>query len=168
MSRVSAGFWIAAGLLLLLASALQSSVAHRLYAAGGQPDFPLTVALVAAALGGPSAGAIFGFGAGLATGALAGDTVGTWVVSRTLAGAATGNAVTRWLRPGVLIAVAATVAGTWLAGLLTALSFPRLGFGRVLAATLVASGWNLLFALPVAALLRRLAPADDAPGLPRS
>lgn len=161
MNRFGASFWIAGSAAMLGSAALQSSLAYRLHWFGGQPDFPLAVALVVGALGGPSAGAVYGFAAGAITGALSGDAVGTWILTRTLSAYAAGASVERWFRPGITVAALTVAAGTLLCGLLTALSDPRLGFGRVLVAGAVAAAANLVFAIPLAAILRRFGAADD-------
>ncbi|MFM7321884.1 MAG: hypothetical protein ACKO5K_10230 [Armatimonadota bacterium] len=150
--RSRAWHWCAWG-VFLLAVVLQACVAHRLRIGSGQPDFPLTIAVVAGALGGPVVGANLGFAAGGATAGLSGEAVGTMFVSRTFLAWSAGAAIRRWIRPGIPVAIAAVGAATVGGGLILALAAPQLGTTRILLATVSAVPWNMAIALPVAWLL---------------
>jgi len=144
--------WIVAA-CMLLAIWLQAVIAHRLQLGPGQPDFPLTVALVTGALGGPLSGATSGFFAGLATAGLTGEAVGTIFVSRTSLAWSAGALVRLWIRPGILVAVTSAGLGTMASGLLLALAAPSLGATNILLSTLAETPLNMASALPVAWLL---------------
>lgn len=150
--RALAGFF----LLLLLAAGLQTTLAPRLLLLGGQPDFVFAVAITGALLADAGVGALAGFAAGLITAALIGDTVGTLIVSQTLAGFAAGALGARLFRANRSVVLAGTFAASLLAHGVYALSAPavfaRGGAGGVLTAAV----GNALIALPVALLLRRL------------
>jgi rod shape-determining protein MreD len=151
--RALAGFF----LLLLLAAGLQTTLAPRLLLLGGQPDFVFAVAIAAALLADAGVGALAGFAAGLITAALIGDTVGTLIVSQTLAGFAAGALGARLFRTNLVVVLAGALAVSLLAHAAYALSAPAVfarggGAGGVLTAAV----GNALIALPVALLLRRL------------
>jgi len=138
---------------LLLAVALQAGFAHRFHILGAQPDFVLVVALLFAVYSGPATGAGMGFAAGLSNAVLVGETVGTWIVARTVAGYLAGSLSTRWLQPGREAVVAAVAMGTLVEGIAILVANPGLGIGRVAGATLIACCINSIAGLPFALLL---------------
>jgi rod shape-determining protein MreD len=157
-----------AALLLLLAAGFQGTLAPRLFAAGGQPDLVLAAALTLSLLSGPTAGALLGFAAGLLGAALSGETVGTLLVSRTLAGFVGGAFGARLLRPAAPAVALGVFAATLAGEAVYILAAPRVGAARWAAAAVVGAAWNVLLALPTMVLLRRLGwdgGQDDA-GLP--
>ena len=143
--------------LLLIFGGLQSAFASRMTLWGGCPDFPLTLALCAALLSDAQTGAIASFGAGWVSGALSGETLGTLLVSRTIAGWLAGSVTARLYRGNVFVVVAGVFAGSVLTAVLYALSAPPRGnlpdWGRGL---LMGAVWNALLSLPLAFALRRL------------
>ena len=78
---------------LFLAAILQGRAAHALSIWGAQPDFPLIVLACGANLIGGESGAVLGLFAGLLTASLVGLDYGSYLTSRTLAGAVAG-----WLK----------------------------------------------------------------------
>lgn len=145
--------------LMLAAGALQSSVAGGLRWQNGQPDFPLALALVAAFLSDSTVGCLCGFGAGIISAAIVGETAATYLVTRSLVGWIAGLTTARLYRGnagvvllGVLIASVAVEVGYGLSAprstVLHGMVWVRsVGFGAL---------WNTLFALPTVALLRLL------------
>lgn len=153
-ARALAGFF----LLLLFAAGLQTTLAPRLLLLGGQPDFVFAVAVAASLLADAGTGALAGFAAGLITAALAGDTVGTLIVSRTLAGFAVGALGARLFRANLVVVLAGAFLASLLAHGVYALCAPAVfarGSGGA-GAVLTGAASNALIALPVALLLRRL------------
>lgn len=144
-------------LLLLLGAGLQTTLAPRLLLWGGQPDFVFAVAIAASLLVDAGTGALAGFAGGLITAALVGETVGTLIVSRTLAGFAAGALGARLFRVNLLVVLAGTFVASLLANGVYALSAPavfaRSGGG---VGALMGAFGNALIALPIALLLRRL------------
>jgi ethanolamine transporter EutH len=101
----------------------------------------------------PTGGAA-GFVSGLVTAALTGQTMGTYLVTRTIAGCLLGGLRKRFIRSGVLVTLLGVGLGSIIAGLLYGLSVPRIGLGHWLSLTFVGAGFNMLVALPVALVLR--------------
>lgn len=145
-----------AWIVMAVSIALQAAVSNRLGFGGGQPDFPLAAALVAGSLGGPVAGANLGFVAGGASAGLAGEAVGTEMVTRTVIAWSAGAAMRRWIQPGVAVALFAVGVGTLITGIATALAAPTLGTERILSATVAGVPLNVAVALPMAWLLSRV------------
>jgi len=141
-------------LLLLAATAVQGLFAHHLRWRGGQPDFIFTVALVAALLSGAGAGSVFGFLGGLFTASIAGSTVGTFLVTRTIAGFVAGWFSERMFRGNILVIMASVLCATGVSELLYILAVPRVGFTVWLPAALIGACWNAVLAVPAAYVLQ--------------
>lgn len=156
-SDISARALIAYLVLLFMGVGLQSTVASQLSFLGAQPDFLLTLALCVALLTEATVGASAGFISGLMTAAIAGPTMGTYLVTRTLAAWAVGALRRRFVRVGVLVTLAGVGLGTILSGVLYGLSNPRIGLANWFALTFVGALLNMVISLPVAllALFRR-------------
>ncbi len=149
---------------LLVAALLQGRLSHSLALFGAQPDFVLTTLACGAILAGGARGAWLGFWAGLLTAALASQTPGSFLVSRTLAGALAG-----WLQGSViprspvappLAALAATLAAEGVYVLAAPTHHLRAWATAVGGETI----YNVLLSFPLYALLRRLGvgqAADD-------
>jgi rod shape-determining protein MreD len=140
--------------LLLLSVGLQSSVATQLSFFGAQPDFLLTLALCIALFNDAAMGASAGFLSGLMTAAIAGPTMGTYLVTRTVAGWAVGALRKRFVRVGVFVTLAGVGLGSVITGVLYGLSNPRIGLLHWLSLTFVGAGLNMAVALPLALLAR--------------
>jgi rod shape-determining protein MreD len=144
--------------LLVAAALLQSTLSPRLFVLGGQPDFVFIVVIAGALLADAGLGALFGLAGGLLTGALVGETVGTFLVSRTLAGFVAGAVGARLFRGNVFVVMAGVALAALVAEAVYVLSAPGVAARPApwIQATLVGTLWNALLALPVSALLRRL------------
>lgn len=144
------------GLLLLLAGALQGALAWRLHGWGGQPDFVFAVTVSAALLSNVIAGGWIGLAGGLVTAALAGETVGSLLVSRTLAGFAAGWLAARLFRANPLVVMLGALLASAVAEIVYVLAAPRVGIRVWLGSALVGAIWNAALAVPCTFLLRRL------------
>jgi rod shape-determining protein MreD len=110
--------------LLIAAALLQSTLSPRLFVLGGQPDFVFIVVIAGALLADAGFGALFGLGGGLLTAALVGETVGTFLVSRTLAGFVAGAVGARLFRGNVFVVMAGVALAALVAEGVYVLSAP--------------------------------------------
>jgi cell shape-determining protein MreD len=140
---------------LLLASAAQSVFASRLLFFGGQPDFVLTLVLVASLLSDAAAGSLLGFAGGLITAANVGTTVGTFLVSRTIAAYCAGLMTTRLYRGNIGVIFLGVLATTCIAEVIYILAAPRGSFVVWVQGIAVGAVMNALIALPISFVLRR-------------
>jgi rod shape-determining protein MreD len=145
-------------LLLVTAAVLQTTLAPRLFVFGGQPDFVFAVIVAGALLTEAGSGALFGLAGGLLTAALVGETVGTFLVSRTLAGFVAGAVGARLFRGNILVFMTGVALAALVAEGIYVLSAPGVAARPApwLRAALVGTLWNALLALPVSTLLRRV------------
>ena len=145
-----------AAVFIGLAAALQGRGAHALRLSHAQPDFPLVTLGCAATLLGGARGVGLGFWAGLLTASLNPGTFGTYLASRTLAGAFAGWLHGSVIRDSVVVPPLVLLATTLVAEAIAVLMSPthhlRLWAAQVGGETL----YNMLLALPVYFLLRRL------------
>lgn len=140
---------------MIAAGVLQGYIARIVPQTWGQPDLPLTLALVAGLLSDATIGGIAGLGAGLMTAALVGQTVGTFLVSRTLAGFVGGMTTRRLYRGNVFVVVPGVLLLSLLAEATYLLAAPRIGIGHGLRSALLGAVWNAGLAAPILYLLRR-------------
>ena len=141
-------------LLLFIGVGLQSVFAVHLTLWGGRPDFLLTLALSVALLTDASLGAAAGFISGLMTAVVAGPTLGTFLVTRTIAAWVVGALRKRFVHAGVLVTLTGVGLGSILSGVLYGFSNPRIGLENWISLTFVGAGMNMVAALPVAIVLR--------------
>lgn len=151
----SPGALLALCLALLVAGGAQAGFSGRLWAGGGQPDFVFAVILAAALLSDAGAGCLIGLAGGLITAALVGETVGTILVTRAVAGFVAGLLPSRMFRANAGVVIVTVIAASLVAELLFILSAPRMGFSRWLHAALTGTAWNAALAVPITFLLRR-------------
>lgn len=147
---------ILAAVLVCLAAVLQGRGAHALRVGQAQPDFVLIALGCSATLLGGARGIALGFWSGLLTASLNPGTFGTYLASRTLAGAFAGWLQGSVIRDSVVVPPLALLATTLVAEVISVLMAPthhlRLWALQVGGETL----YNMLLALPVYFLLRRL------------
>jgi rod shape-determining protein MreD len=148
-------------LAMLAAAGIQSVLPGAVAASGlrvGGPDLVLVFALVAALLSDAGTGCLVGFGAGLLTAALVGETVGTFLVSRAVAGFVAGSLAGRFFRTNAAVVIAAVIVGAFVAGTVYGLAAPPVR-GTTFLAYLRETGlgilWDGALALPIASLMRR-------------
>jgi rod shape-determining protein MreD len=141
--------------LLLVCTAFQGVFSFRMTLWGGQPDFILTLALVAALLSDAVLGCYVGFAAGLATAALAGETVGTYLVSRTIAGCVAGGLTSRLFRGNLGVVFLVVLLASLVAQALYGLAAPPQGhIAGWLKGAALGAVWNAVISLPLTYLLR--------------
>jgi rod shape-determining protein MreD len=144
------------GLLLLIFAALQGAFAYRMALWGGQPDFILTLTLVAALLSDATLGCYVGFAGGLMTAAVASQTTGTYLVSRTIAGYVAGAMTARLHRGNIGVIFLVVLVASLVAHLSYSLAAPPRGeFLDWVRAVGFGALWNAVLSLPISFLLRR-------------
>ena len=146
-------------LALLLAAALQGRLAHALHVRWAQPDFILVTLGCAATLLGGGRATFLGLWAGLLTAALIPGTFGTFLTSRTLAGALAGWVQRFLIRDSLLVPPLVVLAATLAAEAVYVLMAPGVARHPLRLWLLKVGGealYNMLFAFPVFFLLRRL------------
>ena len=152
-------------LVLFMAGVAQTTLAPRLFFFGGQPDFVFAVVIAAALLAEAGLGALLGLGGGLITAALVGETVGTFLVSRTLAGFAAGAMGGRLFRSNAGVVFLGALLASAVAEGVYVLAAPGpaavASGGAGLRAILVGTAWNAVLAVPASALLRRMGWGPD-------
>ena len=125
----------------------------------GRPDLVLTLCLLPALLSDAAGGCGWGFGAGLISAALTGQTVGSLLVSRTVAGYVAGSFGERFVRSHPVVIIGAVAVASLVADAVYLLCDPPQSVAALLSAGRGAGMnalWNAAFALPLAHLLRRL------------
>lgn len=164
---MTVGDTVRAALLVLSAGILQVVVVSSLAVAGGTADLVLVTVVCLGLLRGAVVGAVAGFGGGIVVDLMTLDTLGVSSLVLTLAGfwaGRYGETTARGVRLPPLVAVgAATVLATAFAVLLRALLGEVVVAEHALVTALApALVLNLALALPVAALVRALAPLRSA------
>lgn len=149
--------WGTLVLLFIAGSVAQSTLAYPLHSLlGAQPDFLLTVLLCAALLSDAATGSILGFAGGLLSASLVGQTVGTLLVTRTIAGFLAGRFTARVFEANTLVVVLGVLVTSLAAYLLqTLVAPPKVGLTPWLQATLGGALWNALLSVPITSILRR-------------
>lgn len=154
MNRMQGG--LVAGVLLLVAAALQQSVAQSISIGPSSPDFFLVVLGALSPFLNRVGAATVGLVAGIVHGALIGASLAHYVVSRVIAGFALGWSNDLRLAPNVAVAMVSTVAGTVLAQLVHLFLAPPKDILGYLTATIVSAVYNGVLVIPLYALLNRV------------
>lgn len=149
------------GLTLLIAAGLQSVVFGRWGWRGAHADFPLTLALTAALLTDSRIGCLAGLAAGFMTAGIVGETAGTFLVSRTLAGYAAGVPTGRLYRGKIGVALVGVFVCSMIAEVIYAFSAPRLTLEHWLISIPGSAALNAVLSLPTFYLLRRFGWGGD-------
>jgi LytS/YehU family sensor histidine kinase len=149
----AAVFWLL--LLFPILGGAQSVFAPGLHFFGGQPDFVLTLALVAALLTDAAVGSLLGLFAGLVSASLVGQAVGTFLVSRTIAGFIAGSFTERLYGKNWGVMLLGVFVGSVVADLLNGLATPRISLLHWLQSALVGGTMNALLAIPLSLILQR-------------
>ncbi|GAB4453157.1 MAG: hypothetical protein OHK0029_05410 [Armatimonadaceae bacterium] len=142
-------------LLLLLLGGIQATASSALRIAGGQPDFVLSLALTSALLSNASMGTLSGLCAGLVTASLVGQTVGTIMASRVIAGFVAGCFTVRLYGSNIGVLLLGVFTGSVVAELVSGIAAPRLTVMHWVQSALVGSAMNAVLALPLSFVLRR-------------
>ncbi|MGC4046123.1 MAG: rod shape-determining protein MreD [Armatimonas sp.] len=154
--------WVWLILLFGLAAGFQSSIASRVGFFGGAPDFLLTLTLTAALLADAATGAIVGFVGGLLAAAVAGQTVGTYIASRTFTAWQAAWTTGRFIESRPWVVVLGVCVGTLATEILYVLGYPHIRLSLWWRATLVSALMNALLSIPTYFMLKRLGWQKDS------
>ncbi|MCS7301094.1 MAG: rod shape-determining protein MreD [Fimbriimonadales bacterium] len=148
-------------MLLVLAAAVAQGVwAHRLQIGHATPDFPLLILACLALLTNPNAAAWAGFLTGLLHASVLDQTVGSLLVSRTLAATAVAYLPILLSERHWLSVIPAVALLTLLAQGLLYLAAPTLSGSAFWQETLWSMVYNMALAIPVYWLIRRIVPPE--------
>ncbi|GIV21813.1 MAG: hypothetical protein KatS3mg023_3564 [Armatimonadota bacterium] len=150
--------WMQLVLLMLLATAVQGSFAHHLRVWGVQPDLNKVVLICIAVNTPVHVATACGFFSGWLMGTVVGMSVGSYLVSRMVLGAALGLLELRVFRHNPIVMVFSALTGSMLCEAVFFLFSPQPNVSRWVYQAAGESIYNLLFVLPVAAWVRRLLP----------
>lgn len=140
--------WIAAG--------LQQGVGAMATIFGVAPDYLVTAVCVLSLYGNSRSGMVLGFFAGLLTGSISGANLWQYVISRMLAGFATGSIPELRFKNNVAVAASSTVIGTLIAQFsLMFVAPPRL-LGPFIGATIGSAMYNAVIAMLLSIVLNRV------------
>lgn len=148
---------VAAGVALVLALAVQTTVLNALTIGGVKADLVLVVALCVGLIAGPGPGAVCGAAAGLLEGYAQGQHLGSLGLSRTVAAFIAGMVETRLLRDRVVVPVATVLLGSAAAHALYFVLAPELPIVRPARIAVIESLLNMLLTPPVYLVLTRWA-----------
>lgn len=151
--------WLKLGLLLFAATALQAVFASRLRLWGVQPDLNKVVLICIAVNTSAHVALAYGLVAGWLMGTVVGMSVGSYLVSRMVLGAALGMLEPRVFRHDPPVLVFSAWTGSLLCEAVFFLFSPQPDVPRWVVQALGESGYNLLFVLPVFWWVRRLVPS---------
>lgn len=112
-------------LCILLAHVLQGRVSQAIAIRGAHPDFPLIVLACGATLLGGARGTMVGLWSGLLTGAVASVNYGSFLASRTLAGAFAGNLQRSMIRDSIVVPPLVVLSTTVVAEFIYAVMAPN-------------------------------------------
>ena len=144
-----------AGPLIFLGFVLHAAYATDLKVHGVTPNLAVCCLLVFSLFFGPNAGAVMGFCTGLMEASFVADYVGSFIVTRTIAGFAVGALEERIYRDNAFVAVIATVAGTLLIAGCFFLFAPQPYALQYFTRALNESLYNGAVALPLYLVVRR-------------
>lgn len=140
--------------LIVLAAALQGNLPEWIAFRGAKPDLIL-VALIATALTlEPVAGGVLGFFAGMIRGTIAGYSLGSFIVSRTIIGFAAGSVTVRLFSDNPLVPVLAAGGLTFIGEILFLLANPMPDLLASLNSVLAKSLYNSMLTIIVFWFLR--------------
>ena len=143
-------------LLIMLAAVLQGRAAHAIALHHAEPDFVLLVLACGATLVGGTRGPLLGLWAGLLTAALIPGTLGSFLASRTLAGAFAGWLHGAVIRDSLLVPPLIAFSTTAVAEFSYVLMAPTHHLHTWFFARSGECLYNTVLALPVYFLMRRL------------
>jgi rod shape-determining protein MreD len=160
---VKAPTWLKLGLLLLVATAVQATFASRLRVYGLQPDFNKVVLTCIAVNTSVHVATAYGFVAGWLMGSVVGMSVGSYLMSRMVLGAALGLLELRVFRHNPIVLIFSALTGSMVCEAVFFLFSPQPNGAQWVYQATGESVYNLLFVLPIAAWVKRLLP--PGPGL---
>ncbi|HWD41389.1 MAG TPA: hypothetical protein VG944_21270 [Fimbriimonas sp.] len=149
---------VAAVAMLWLSGVLESSLSPRLAIGYGSPDFPLIVLVCLGLFCDRRATTLLGFGAGLVQGAVAGANLTLYIATRSVAGFLLGWFNQLEVQGNLLVAgLVCFVVSLGAQLLLMFLGVYHGSLPPFLAGTLITAVYNGVIAMPVYALLNKLA-----------
>jgi rod shape-determining protein MreD len=143
---------------LLLAFSLHAAYDSRLMVAGAQPNLSLTALLTACLFTDCETAAWLGFLVGLLEASYTARYIGSFIVTRTLAGFLVGLLEERIFRDNVFVAIAAVFLGTLFTNTCFFLFAPQPHAARWFLHALTQAAYNAVLAIPVYAIFKRLIP----------
>lgn len=146
---------------LFIGFALQVALSNALRIRGIAPHIALTTLLVECLFVGPNTGAVLGFALGLLEGSYASRYLGSFLVTRSLAGFAVGTMEERIFRDNPVVAVATALIGSVLVEGCFFLFVPQTPVLRWARHMLYQALYNAALALPLYFLLRHFLQRRD-------
>jgi rod shape-determining protein MreD len=143
---------------LFLAFALHAAFDSSLVVAGAHPSLSLAALLVACLFANGDTGAWLGFMVGLLEASYASRYIGSYIVTRTLAGYLVGLLEERIFRDNFVVAIATVFVGTVFTDTCFFLFAPQPNPLRWFVDTLTQSCYNTALAVPLFVVFRRLTP----------
>jgi rod shape-determining protein MreD len=116
--------WLAV-LFMLVAAVFQGRVAHAIHIRAAQPDFVLIVLTCSAILLGDTPGIVLGVWGGFLTAIMLPSYFGSYLASRTIAGAFAGTLQRFMIRDSLLVPSLAVMATTFIAQIIFLLMVPH-------------------------------------------
>jgi rod shape-determining protein MreD len=134
-------------IVLFAAAGIQGNIPSWMTVAGAKPDFIL-IALIASALTlDPPSGAVLGFAAGLIHGAVVGESLGSFIASRTIIGFLAGMVTIRLFSENPLVPVLAAGGLTFIGEGLFMLANPKSDLAGSIISILITSLFNAVLTL---------------------
>ena len=142
-------------LLVLCAFVFHAAYSPDLRIGPARPDLTVTAMLVAAQFSGPNTGAALGFMAGLLEASYVSILIGSFLVTRTLAGYAVGSLEERIYRENVLVTVAIVGLGTLMVQSSFYVVAPQHHAAEYFRHALWQAAYNAVLAIPLFFLFRK-------------
>jgi len=149
--------WFIGAILLWIAGGFQLSLSYPMSIWGASPDFLLVVVVVWSLFAERRNGAAMGFFAGTIQGAVAGGHLATYSVIRTVIGFVVGWLTGLEFEGNIAVAFIVTASATTVAQIAYLLLSPKGAILPFLLATIVSAMYNGVLAMPLYALLKKVA-----------
>lgn len=143
-------------LALVLAFALNAAYGSRLTIANARPNLSTTALLTACLFADCEMGAWLGFMVGMLEAAFAARFIGSFIVTRTLAGFLVGLLEERIFRDNIFVAAAAVFVGSLFIDACFFLFAPQPHVARWFTSSLMQAAFNCALALPLYLLIKRV------------
>ena len=153
-------FWATTLVTIWVANVLNQGVAPHLQVFGVRPDFLFIAAACLSLMARPGVGAVVGALSGFAHAAIVGANLTHYVTSRSIAGFGISLARNTDFTLGPTFAAVSTFLGTLLADFVFLFFAPPPDIASFTQATIGTAIYNGVFAVPLFAVLRRLAMPD--------
>ncbi len=154
-------WWLKLVLLMVVATALQATLAHRMRILGVQPDLNKVVLIAIAVNSSVQVATAYGLLAGWLMGTVVGMSIGSYLVSRMVLGASLGLLELRVFREHPMVLILSALAGGMLCEAVFFLFSPQENVARWAYLATGESLYNLLFIIPIAGWVRRIIPPSS-------